>query len=375
MGDFSNGVEQGNNMLGQMSQHNQQIREHNEDRLGQFNQHLKTSEGIARDQVSAGRSEAESQASPEKLAETGTQIGQVGKRMSDSRDVLMGQYGGKFGAFVKGGGRVGTETKLGFGALQRGASNVGDAISSAYRSTLGGPKFRPGAAPPQTTTGAQEALSSAKNEATMGQDTRTAAQSATGTGAGRVDRTSVAAPQYGNVAEDAPARPITATRPSGGDVRLAPGVSADSKAAKSLGSQAAEGVGKLGAGLGMLAGGESLATDLTGGFSKLANKNDKASNALSVAGGAADAIGLAFPPLEIVGGLLGIASAVTGTIGHLEESSSKVGSGQKTLAADKSAKAPPPSETPSGVSSLSALGQVASRGQTVGQKITGSSSF
>ena len=310
-----------------------------------------------------------------KLGETGTQIGQAAKRMSDSRDVLMGQYGGKFGAFVKGGGRVGTETKLGFGTLGRGATNVSDAVSSAYRATLGGAKFKPGAAPPQTTTGAQEALSSAKNEETMGQDTRTASQSVSGTGAGRVDRSSVAAPQYKQLAPDDTGRPVVATKPSGADVRLAPGVSAEGSAAKSLGSQAAEGVGKLGAGLGVIAGGESLATDLTGGFSKLANNEDKASNALSVAGGIADTIGLAIPPLEIFGGILGIASAITGTIGHLEDSSAKIGSGQKTLATDKTAKAPPPTETPQGVASLTSLGQVASVGSTVGQKITGSSSF
>tara|TARA_R110001583_G_scaffold74633_5_gene206556 strand:+ start:170 stop:1306 length:1137 start_codon:yes stop_codon:yes gene_type:complete len=378
MGDFGEGIDQENNMLGQMGQHNRAIKQHNQDRLDSFNSNLTTSETLAKGDVSAGREESSKQADPLKLGETGTQIGQVGKRMSDSRDVLMGKYGGKFGAFVKGGGRVGTETKLGTGVLSKGATNVSDAVKSAYRATLGGPKFRPGAAPPQATTGAQEAISAARNDEAMAQTGR----QGVGTGAGRLDRTQVADPQR----FAAPTEPtqITAVRPSGADpVSTVPkslqGAADDvagggKSTARAIGGAAAEGVGKLGVGLGILAGGESAITDLTGGFGKLANKEEKASNALSVAGGVADTIGLAIPPLAIFGGLLGLASAVTGTIGHLEDSSSKIGSGQKKLAADKASK-PPPSETPQGVASLTSLGQVASVGSTVGQKITGSSSF
>ena len=378
MGDFGEGIDQENNMLGQMGQHNRAIKQHNQDRLDSFNSNLTTSETLAKSDVSAGRDESSKQADPLKLGETGTQIGQTAKRMSDSRDVLMGKYGGKFGAFVKGGGRVGTETKLGTGVLGRGATNVSDAISSAYRSTLGGVKFQPGAAPPQLTTGSEEARLGARNEATMGQTGR----QGVGTGASRLDRTQVADPQR----FAAPTEPtqITAVRPSGADpVSTVPkslqGAADDvagggKSTARAIGGAAAEGVGKLGVGLGILAGGESAITDLTGGFGKLANNEEKTSNALSVAGGIADTIGLAIPPLAIFGGLLGLASAVTGTIGHLEDSSSKIGSGQKKLAADKSSK-PPPSETPQGVASLTSLGQVASVGSTVGQKITGSSSF
>ena len=313
MGDFGEGIDQENNMLGQMGQHNRAIKQHNQDRLDSFNSNLTTSETLAKGDVAAGRDESSKQADPLKLGET-----------------------------------------------------------------LGGAKFIPGAAPPQLTTGSQEARLGARNEEAMAQTGR----QGVGTGASRLDRTQVADPQR----FAAPTEPtqITAVRPSGADpVSTVPkslqGAADDvagggKSTARALGGAAAEGVGKLGVGLGILAGGESAITDLTGGFGKLANKEEKASNALSVAGGVADTIGLAIPPLAIFGGLLGLASAVTGTIGHLEDSSSKIGSGQKKLAADKTSK-PPPSETPQGVASLTSLGQVASVGSTVGQKITGSSSF
>ena len=68
-------------------------------------------------------------------------------------------------------------------------------------------------------------------------------------------------------------------------------------------------------------GAEALYDDFKGGQFHLAGKNglEEASNALQIASGVADVVGLAFPPVLAVGMLLGAASSVTGAIGEVQE--------------------------------------------------------
>ncbi len=67
--------------------------------------------------------------------------------------------------------------------------------------------------------------------------------------------------------------------------------------------------------------GEALYDDFKGGQFHLAGKNglEEASNALQIASGVADVVGLAFPPVLAVGMLLGAASSVTGAVGEEQE--------------------------------------------------------
>ena len=66
---------------------------------------------------------------------------------------------------------------------------------------------------------------------------------------------------------------------------------------------------------------EALHDDFKGGQFHLAGKNglEEASNALQIASGVADVVGLAFPPVLAVGMLLGAASSVTGAVGEVQE--------------------------------------------------------
>ena len=123
-------------------------------------------------------------------------------------------------------------------------------------------------------------------------------------------------------------------------------------------------------GLGILGGAESLASDMAGGHFHLSGDNtaEKTGNALSMAGGALDTMSLVAPPLAILGGILGIGSAIAEGIGHLEHSAKKVSAVKKEAAA-------PPKETAMGVTSLAAIGQVASQGSDMLHTITGTTSF
>lgn len=67
--------------------------------------------------------------------------------------------------------------------------------------------------------------------------------------------------------------------------------------------------------------GEAVYDDFKGGQFHLAGANglEQASNALQIASGVADIVGLAFPPVLAVGMLLGAASSVTGAVGQEQE--------------------------------------------------------
>lgn len=341
MSEFGAGVEQGNNMLSQMEGRNANIKASYNARVDAFNNQLKVTENTDKQQIQSGKSERTAQSNPEKLAGESTKLAQVGQRFKSSQAVLQQVYKGDKVAFVKGGGRVGDEI---------GSAGVGETVASIKESAKSGYKavkirVRGGST---RVPGPQQVKPVNPGDPVGGSTTAKVDSSAvkSGTEAG-------AEAEEGSVAADRVAL----------------------NTAKTVTGGVADALGSAGIAMGIVQGGVALETDLTGGFGKLANNEEKASNILSVASGVVDVVGLVFPPLEVLGGLLGIASAVTGTIGSLEEASAKVSTGQAAL--DKAGSTKPPAEKqgPGTVATLSSLGQIASVGSTVGAKISGSTSF
>ena len=339
MSEFGSGVEQGNNMLAQMEGRNARIKATYNARVDAFNNQLAVSEGTDKNTIQSGQDERNAQKGTEKLAGESSQFVQAGRRFSNSANVLQQVYKGNVGDFIKGGGRVGDELS---------PSRAISSVKSAGQSAVDAVK--------------QFAKSGGRN------------------------LTRVPGPQQ--VKPVNPGDPVTpAVEPPAATNKVATSavesgaedtVSVD-RAALTAGSKVAggvaEAVGTAGVALGIVQGGVSLATDLTGGFDKLANNEDKASNVLSVASGVADTIGLVFPPAAIFGGLFGIASAITGTIGSLEEAKAKVDTGSQALKTAQNSKPPAEQQGPGAVATLSSLGQVASVGSSVGAKISGTSAF
>jgi hypothetical protein len=97
---------------------------------------------------------------------------------------------------------------------------------------------------------------------------------------------------------------------------------------------------RLGKGAGMLGGaviaGNDIAADLKGGLHIEGNNTlEKVSNVSGIIGGVADIGGAFFPPLELLGGVAGLISGVSGAIGDFEDTLSQEDkAGAKTL--DKS---------------------------------------
>jgi hypothetical protein len=92
----------------------------------------------------------------------------------------------------------------------------------------------------------------------------------------------------------------------------------EEKMATKLGKAGLKSAGSLmNVGMGL----EALHDDFKGGQFHLAGKNglEEASNALQIASGVADVVGLALPPVLAVGMLLGAASSVTGAVGEVQE--------------------------------------------------------
>tara|TARA_R110002072_G_scaffold35537_4_gene105080 strand:- start:1828 stop:2844 length:1017 start_codon:yes stop_codon:yes gene_type:complete len=338
MSEFGSGVEQGNNMLAQMEGRNARIKATYNARVDSFNNQLAVSEGTDKNTIQSGQDERNAQKGTEKLAGESSQFVQAGRRFSNSADVLQQVYKGSVGDFIKGGGRVGDELS---------PSRVISSVKSAGQASVDAVK--------------QFAKSGGRN------------------------LTRVPGPQQ--VKPVNPGDPVQVEPPAATEKAVATSavesgaedsVSVD-RAALTAGSKVAggvaEAVGTAGVALGIVQGGVSLATDLTGGFDKLANNEDKASNVLSVASGVADTIGLVFPPAAIFGGLFGIASAITGTIGSLEEAKAKVDTGSQALKTAQNSKPPAEQQGPGAVATLSSLGQVASVGSSVGAKISGTSAF
>jgi len=81
---------------------------------------------------------------------------------------------------------------------------------------------------------------------------------------------------------------------------------------------------RIGKGAGMLGGaviaGNDIAADLKGGLHIEGNNTlEKVSNVSGIIGGIADIGGAFFPPLELLGGVAGLISGVTGAIGDFED--------------------------------------------------------
>ena len=92
----------------------------------------------------------------------------------------------------------------------------------------------------------------------------------------------------------------------------------EEKMATKLGKAGLKSAGSLmNVGMGL----DALHDDFKGGQFHLAGKNglEEASNALQIASGVADVVGLALPPVLAVGMLLGAASSVTGAVGEVQE--------------------------------------------------------
>jgi hypothetical protein len=186
-----------------------------------------------------------------------------------------------------------------------------------------------------------------------------------------------AAPDEAAFAAPTEGAPITSTLKSGSTVtsegnqvgRVAGSVveGAEPSALRVGAGIAGDLVGKAGLGLGILSGGEALMSDIMGGKVQGDDAGEKTGNKLAIAGGALDALGLAIPPLAILGGIAGVASAIFTGEGHLKHA-------QETAAAATAAKAKP-GETPMEVTSMASLGQVASRGTDITHSIAGTTAF
>jgi hypothetical protein len=354
MGDFGQGIDQENNMLGEMKGYNSQIKEAKQVR-----------DQFLSGQLASAKTERAKESDPTKLGEDVTQLSQVASKTAEAKKVFQSsKYGSDLGSYAKGLGRTGTETDLG---LSKGIKAVKTISGLTSPST-----FKPGAV-------SSESL----EEATQQLTSRTTRGGVAGADsvAGKPIRVVPDLQQEITSRPLPPSEPIPVTqvRPSGAEPQAPPteaaasgGEEAESIASKGakLAGTAGEVIGHVGVGLGILGGAESFASDMAGGHFHLSGDNtaEKTGNALSMAGGALDTMSLVAPPLAILGGILGIASAISEGIGHLEHSAKKV-------AAVKTEAAAPLAETPMGVTSLAAIGQVASQGSDMLHTITGTTSF
>ena len=372
MGDFANGIDMQNNMLSEMQGYNSDIAEHTKVRNKGYD-----------DVITAARGERQEVTDPKELGETAAQLGQTAQGVLGSSSTLKDVYGGSKLAFLKGLGRTGEETSFGGKTLLKvgqGAVRKGGQALEAIQSARAG--FEPGAASTPTInwgadrpvpvsrtilgSGADEARFAGADPARPTGDLAEGTY-ATSTGA---DEAAFAAPT-----EEAP---VTATLKSGSNVasdgtrvgsRVVGAVAegAEPSALRVGAGIAGDLVGKAGLGLGILSGGEALMSDIMGGKVQGDDAGEKTGNKLAIAGGALDALGLAIPPLAILGGIAGVASAIFTGEGHLKHA-------QETAAAATTAKAQP-GETPMEVTSMASLGQVASRGTDITHSIAGTTAF
>jgi hypothetical protein len=348
MGDFGEGIDQENTMLSEMAGYNSQIKEAKQVR-----------DQFLSGQLATAKSERAKESDPTKLGEDVTQVSQVASKAAAAKKVFGSVYGSDLGAYAKGLGRTGEETTLGLRPALKAAKTISGLTAPS--------SFRPSAVSASATGELPEA-------ATLGR---------AGTGGITAVRDPVALSKVSTLGSrpvpPTEPTPVTQVRPSGGEPQAPPAAGAEgageeaesiaSKGAKLAGT-AGEVVGHVGVGLGILGGAESFASDMAGGHFHLSGDNtaEKTGNALSMAGGALDTMSMVAPPLAILGGILGIGSAIAEGIGHLEHSAKKV-------SAVKKEQASPPAETAMGVTSLAAIGQVASQGTDMLHTITGTTAF
>jgi len=386
MGDFSAGVDVENNMLSEMSQRSDALQQHYEDEMRNYNTVLRGAKSSAKSEIAA-------LADPKQIAEDTTQLTQVGERMGAARSVLKNVYGSNKLAYLKGLGRTGEETTLGVKPLAQAVAKGARTAASAV-SDIRGSGFTPGAV---TGAATERSLADTPTESLLG-DSPSAAASPEYTASveGATDRftpqaaTSTEAPAQasssagGSAPEGAAVSEGTAAESSTGvpavenaTTRTAASTAAAAEeganaAAKGVGAAAKAGLStaadlgaKAGVGLGIVGGAVSAAQDFAGGHFHLSGDNtaEKAGNALSMASGALDTLGLAVPPLAILGGLAGVGSAIADIFGHHEDAKEKVDAAQKA--------APPPPKPIDVSAAGTAVGQVASQGSDTLHSISG----
>ena len=379
MGDFSNGIDMQNNMLSEMQGFNSDIAEHTKTRNKGYD-----------DIITAARTERQEVGDPKQLGETATMLGQTAQGVLGSSTTLKDVYGGSKLAFAKGLGRTGDETTFGgktllnvgrkvVGKLSGGAE---EPLEEAPRpltkvpTALGDAEELDEAAPaaPKLVSGsaarAEATLGSSGGEATA-EAAAPAAAPAAAEGSGEAVAARVAAPTTEAAQVVAPTTETAASGGSevGGVIEAAePALEEAAPSALRVGAGIAGNlVGKAGIGLGILSGGEALMSDIMGGKVQGDDAGEKTGNKLAIAGGVLDTLGLAVPPLAILGGIAGIASAIFTGEGHLKHA-------QTTADAAEAGKAKP-GETPMEVTSMASLGQVASRGTDITHSIAGTSAF
>jgi len=386
MGDFNAGVDVENNMLSEMSQRSDALAQHYDDEMRNYNTMLR---GVK----SQAKGEMESVRTPQQIAEDTAQVTQVGERFGAAKGVLKNVYGSNKLAYLKGLGRTGEETTLGIKPLAQAVGKGARTAASAV-SDIRGSGFTPGAVSGAAT---ERSLADTPTESLLGDSPSAAASpeySASVEGA--TDRftppaaTSTEPPAQasssagGSAPEGAAVSEGTAAESSTGvpavENMTTRGAVSTATAAEEGANAAAEGLGgaakaglstaadlgaKAGVGLGIVGGAVSAAQDFSGGHFHLAGDNtaEKAGNALSMASGALDTLGLAIPPLAILGGLAGVGSAIADIFGHHEDAKEKVDAAQKA--------APPPPKAIDVSAASTAVGQVASQGSDTLHSISG----
>ena len=385
MGDFGQGIDIENNMLSEMSQRSNDLAQHYADQVRGYNTQLEQAKEEA---GRRGKEELSSLRTPQKMGEELTQVTQVGQRAAAARGVFKNVYGSNMYKYATNLGRTGEETTL-------GVKPLGQAISKGVgmvraRGTGG---FTPGAISAET---ASRSLEDTPTESLLGDSPSAAAspeysasiEGATNRFTPPATTSSDPAPQAssgegGSAPEGAAVSEGTAAESSTG----VPAVeSATTRTAASTATAAEEGANaaaeatgstlkaglstaadlgaKAGVGLGIIGGASSLAQDFSGGHFHLSGDNgaEKAGNAMSMASGALDTLGLVAPPLAILGGLVGVGSAIADIFGHVKHASQ----------APKPAAPPPPPPKPIQESVAStAVGQVASQGADTLHSIAG----
>jgi hypothetical protein len=372
MGDFSNGVDQENNMLGEMNQHNDAIK----DARKKHNEFLT-------EQIQSAKGEKGAQFAPAKIAQVTDIAASAGIRAKGAVTTFKDVYDSDVGAYAKNLGRAGGETTFGVRPAIQSAVKGGKAAQAALKSA----SFKPGAIPDVEGEVSQMKAYGERGQLDAPKPQVSGDLKELGDAGLTDDTVGTAHPDF--YATPTEPTPVTATRPSGSapDAPAGEGAAAGgaedeagtigSKIASKLpatagelASAAGEVAAKAGVGLGMISAGESIAADFASGKGfHIAgdNKMERWGNGLSIAAGAADTLGLAAPPLAVVGGVLGLLSAGADIIGHLEDASEKAGTAKKEK--DK------PPETPDQISSIASMGMIASKGTDTLHSITSSSSF
>ena len=343
MGDFASGIDVENNMLSEMSQRSDGLAQHYQDELTNYNNLLTNTREKAKGEV-------EALSTPQALGEDLTQVAQVGERTAAARSTLRNVYGSNKLAYLKGLGRTGEETTLGVRPLAQAISKrvgtiratpeLSTAVEQPTEINVSGTSSEP---PPQPSSGEG---GSAPEGAAVSEGT--AAESSTGIPAVETATTRTAASTADAVAE--------------GSNAAAEGLGATARAGLST---AADLGAKAGVGLGIIGGAVSATKDFSGGHFHLAGDNtaEKAGNAMSMASGALDTLGLVAPPLAILGGILGVGSAIADIFGHEKDASEKVQAVQ--------GKSPPPPKALDMTAASTAVGQVASQGADTLHSISG----